>query len=168
MVKPHLYLSALVVSAAALFSAPAGADTSVGQLAIAAMVPQNCKVNVLDLPFGTYDPLMRHAAASLDAASSLTVTCTKNTSLRILLGGGENAGNAGPRRMAQGDQKLAYQLFRDPSRNQVWGSGESGVSLPGTRGARAPEVLTIYGRIPPGQVVLAGRYTDTVVATLEF
>jgi spore coat protein U-like protein len=29
-------------------------------------------------------------------------------------------------------------------------------------------VLTIYGRIPAGQEVLAGRYADTVVATLEF
>jgi len=158
----------LFCAAGFLLTGPLRAETAESSLAVTVSVSQNCRVAVADLPFGNYDPLLTHTTTSLDATSRLEVSCTKNIPLTVTLGSGENqAGPEATRQMAQGAQRLTYELFRNPSRTQAWGRGEPGVRLRGT-GRGAPDVLTIYGRIPAGQVVLAGYYADTIVATLEF
>ncbi|HAR53032.1 MAG TPA: hypothetical protein DCS45_14310, partial [Roseovarius nubinhibens] len=70
------------------------------------------------------------------------------------------------RRMTNGLSTLAYGLYRDPSRTQVWGS------LPGTRatgvGSGSNQRYNVYGRIHAGQTTVLGTYTDNVVVTVNY
>ena len=86
-------------------------------------------------------------------------------SLTFALDGGLS-GNINARQMQQGAGRLNYQIYRNAVRNAVWGSGADaqGVVLVGTQSGS----VTVYGRIPSGQVVPDGTYTDTVNVTLTF
>ena len=66
---------------------------------------------------------------------------------------------------------LGYNVFTSPSMAVVWGDGTGGTStvamgpVPGRRPLRP---VTIYGRIPAGQNVSAGTYSDTLVVTITW
>jgi spore coat protein U-like protein len=148
-------------------SAASRAETASVALRVTASVAANCKISVSDLSFGAYDPLVTHAGSSLDASAALMITCTRGTSASVLMDGGLNGGTGGAaRQMSSGLQKLSYLIYIDSSRSTVWSpGGRLGVSV---RSAGSPERFEVYGRIPPGQVVLAGSYSDRVTATVEF
>ena len=51
---------------------------------------------------------------------------------------------------------------------QIWRTGAfGGLTIPAAP-SRAARTFTVYGRVPAGQDVVAGPYTDTVVATINF
>jgi spore coat protein U-like protein len=72
----------------------------------------------------------------------------------------------GPRR------SLAYQLYVDAARTQIWGDGTSGTSpITGTLTVASNGSVTqsfyVYGRVAGGQnSAEAGSYLDTLVVTL--
>jgi spore coat protein U domain-containing protein, fimbrial subunit CupE1/2/3/6 len=154
-----------VVLAAVAASARAGSVTAT--LGVSADVVENCRVSTRDLSFGVYDPLGSNAGSDLDASTSLTVVCTKGASVRVVLGTGE-AQRGHVRQLSGAGQFLDYQLYRDSVRTQVWSTGDLAVQIPSAGGAHAPNILTIYGRIPAGQNILAGTFTDRVTASVEF
>jgi len=149
----------------ALSFSPARSESRFTTLVVASTVASNCRIAVSDLSFGAYDPLVTHAASSLDASTILTVTCTKGTTANVLVSDGGH-GAAGARRMASGSQSLSYELYRDASRSSRWERGN--VLALRAEGAFTPTTLAVYGRIPAGQVVPAGAYSDTVTATVDF
>jgi spore coat protein U-like protein len=158
-----LFLIAMVPAAGA------AAQTVSGELEVRATVVPNCRLIVAPLIFGDYDPIVVHEASALDAESELRLTCTRNSSATISLDHGRFAvSGSGPRVMTDGSQRLAYQLFQDPSRAAVWGQGEDAVAILGISSLSNPYTLTIYGRIPPGQEVLSGSYSDVVTAIVDF
>jgi spore coat protein U-like protein len=161
---------AVVLSVACLVvggSATAGIIASSFQ--VSASVSPRCTIVASDLAFGVYDPFVANAQVGLDAAAALTVTCTRGLVGAIAVDAGLNGGAAGSgRQMASGSQRLIYQIFKDPSRTTVWQAGPSGAAAISLGGAKSPERIALFGRIPPGQVVLSGRYTDTVTATVQF
>jgi spore coat protein U domain-containing protein, fimbrial subunit CupE1/2/3/6 len=131
---------------------------------VSAGVAPVCTIVTSDLAFGAYDPLVANARVGLDAEASVTVTCTRAVPGAVAVDGGLYGG----RRMASGAQRLAYQIYKDASHATVWQAGpEGGVAIVGG-GATQPERVTLFGRIPPGQVVLSGRYTDSITATVQF
>lgn len=71
------------------------------------------------------------------------------------------------RRMISGTGYLSYNLFCDSGYSQIWADGGGGTcARPGSHSGSAvsPDTEhTVYGRIPGGQYVAAGSYTDTVV-----
>jgi spore coat protein U-like protein len=70
--------------------------------------------------------------------------------------------------MQAGAEYLTYELYSDSVRSTVWGSGAgSGLSLTPAP-SRAPRTFDVYGRIPSGQDVAVGSYSDSVVATINF
>ena len=79
---------------------------------------------------------------------------------------GGTSGNINARQMRNGANSLNYQLYRTPARTSIWGTGtDSQVHiLLGTQSG----FVTVHGRIPAGQVVPEGTYTDTVNITLTF
>jgi spore coat protein U domain-containing protein, fimbrial subunit CupE1/2/3/6 len=158
-----------LILAAALVAAPAVARAAsvTATFGVAADVVENCRVSTRDLSFGVYDPLGLNAGKDLDASTSLTVVCTKGTSVRVILGAGQGD-SAGLRQLSGAGQFLGYQLYRDPVRTEVWSQGDAAVQIPNAGGAHAPNILTIYGRIPAGQSILAGTFTDRVTASVEF
>ena len=95
----------------------------------------------------------------------MTVTCTKGITVNVLVDDGSHE-SAGVRRMASGPQNLGYELYRDASRSSRWERGNA-LALK-AEGVFIPTTLGVYGRIPAGQVVPAGAYSDTVTATVDF
>jgi spore coat protein U-like protein len=147
------------------------ATTATSNLSVTATVAANCSISAGTLAFGSYDPVVTNASAALNGSGTVNVTCTNGTSATITLGQGSNpAGgstDAAPaRQMANGANRLSYDLYSDAARTTVWGN-TAGTGL-GHTGTGAAVALTVYGSVPGGQNKPAGSYSDTVVATVTF
>ncbi|MFX7139997.1 spore coat protein U domain-containing protein, partial [Acinetobacter baumannii] len=62
---------------------------------------------------------------------------------------------------------VAYQLYRDAARTQIWGNTPGTDTVAGT-GNGAAQTLTVYGRVRPQSTPAAGAYTSTITATINF
>ena len=132
-------------------------------LTVSAEVVSNCVIATSNLAFGQYDPLAENASRQLDGSAEVTMLCTRSTSAALSLDSGRNS--VGSTRTLTGTgQHVSYQLFRDAGRTQEWGGGLQFVS----EGIHKAQQVTLYGRIPPGQEVVSGMYTDVVTATVDF
>ncbi len=131
-----------------------------------------CNVSATGVSFGPYDVF---SGAPLDSTGSVTVSCDEVPPPNVVIEIGPSAGSGGfnPRRMrhASRPDRLDYNLFTDASRSSVWGDGTSGtqiVSLKRVKRQKPPVVTTIYGRIPPGQNVSVGSYSDALTVTITW
>lgn len=159
-------VSPRLVALAALFVLPAigRAQTSTNDLTVTATVQAACSVDAAALAFGTYDP-----NAALDQNAQITVRCTQGANFWLGLGVGQN--NTGTRRMASGGSFLSYELYRsaaDRTANTVWDNADPGSTVGATNAGYQPYLVDVYGRIPAGQWVPAGNYSDTVLMTVNF
>jgi spore coat protein U-like protein len=136
----------------------------------------SCAVSATGLNFGVYDPL---SAAPLVASGQVTVTCglAGGMAVRVSLTTSYSMGSSGSyalRTMRSGTNPLNYNLFFDAAFTQICGNGTGGSSqgqAAFTLNPRTPTRSTtsvIYGRIPAGQDVLPGTYTDTIVVTVTY
>jgi spore coat protein U-like protein len=145
-------------------------------LALIAIVPAGraraaCDVVTTNLAFGAYDVF---SPVPRDSTGTVTVSCDEAPPPDVVISIGPSAAGGGfhPRRMRHsvlGDT-LGYNLYSDPSLGSVWGDGTAGtatVTLPKVKKPK-PEVATIYGRIPPGQNVSVGSYSDTLTVTITW
>lgn len=143
----------------------ASAATTTGSFSVTANVTVNCKVTGTTLAFGAYDPT---SATALDGTSTLSVKCTKGAVVAsVQLDKGANAGVGTQRQMIAGADKLSYDLYTDTARSVAWTSATTGNGFT-SAGPSTPNTLTVYGRIPLGQDVPVGSYTDSVTATVNF
>jgi spore coat protein U-like protein len=139
----------------------------------------DCAIGSASLSFGTYSPAL---VTPDDTAVTVTVTCryvapgTTSVNYRVSLSDGLNATSATARRMAAGPDLLAYNVYDDPARTRVWGSGSGGTTVasgsmtvgPGVGNGTRTATHVIYGRIPPLLDVEPGSYFDTLVLTLTY
>jgi len=142
--------------------------SSTATLTVHAVVVRNCTVVASPVDFGNYDPLVANRTQPLDSMGTVTVECTRGTAPTVELDLGSNADGT-TRRMSEGTEFLVYELYSDPGRTTIWGTGSQGVKLPaspGIGGGATPE--TIYGRIDAGQNAAPGDYNDTVNVTVIF
>jgi spore coat protein U-like protein len=74
------------------------------------------------------------------------------------------------REMRRGVDVLQYNLYRDASRTVIWGNLSGGTSVYYDYGLanNRDTTVTVYGRIPAGQDVSAGAYSDTVTIEIWF
>jgi len=156
--KSRLLLAAVVAFAAA----PAAADTDTDILTVKVTVQEACTIAGNTLDFGTYNSGQQ---AALDAEASVSYSNCAAGTLEIALDGGA-AANVAERAMANGDSSLRYQLYKNSGRSQIWGTGSDAL----LQQLLVPDSgnIPVYGRIPGGQNVPAGAYTDTVNVTLTF
>jgi len=135
-----------------------------------------CTVSATGPAFGTYDPL--NPSPTL-ANGSVTATCTLsgNTSTTVNITSSYSTGSSGTyssRTMRSGANILNYNLYFDAAFTQIRGDGTGGSQTGGatmtlTRTSRTDQASSpIYGRIPAGQDVAAGNYSDTIVVTLIY
>lgn len=132
-----------------------------------------CSLATGNVAFGTYDVF---SPTSLDTSSTVIVTCSRdggpqNINVTIGIGPGANGGTTASRKMrtSSGDL-LNYNLFKNAGMTSVWGQ------IPGfdayTQTLAVPNKSTaqlsvmIFGRIPAGQDVMKGTYSDNVVVTV--
>lgn len=156
----------VIVTAALIISAPLQAGTTTNKLEVSSVVPANCRITISDLAFPDYDPLDQNASRELNGAADVRMICTRQARATIVIDTGRN-GSGRSRAMSDGGQRVAYQLYRDSNRTQVWGSGAEGLQFVST-GYKNPQQFIVYASIPPGQEVASGTYTDVVVATVDF
>jgi spore coat protein U-like protein len=69
--------------------------------------------------------------------------------------------------MVSGPDSLGYNLYTDAARTQVWGDFFNGGTIQ-VAPAGTPARLDVYGRIPAGQNVATGSYTDSITVTFFF
>jgi spore coat protein U-like protein len=145
------------------------AATATANLSVSATISSNCTITTASVGFPSYDPVVAHATSPDDSTSgSVTITCTKGTIPSIGLGLGANASGS-QMRMSNGSASyLAYALYQDAGRTTVWGDSGSLLFYPGPATSKDPRTYPVYGRIPAGQDLPAGTYTDTVTATVNF
>lgn len=155
----------LLVCAVALAPAAAHAGAASDTFEVTATVLATCEVSAQDLAFGNYDPI---ASAHLDAATTLSVTCTSGTPYQIGLSLGDGSGaSTATRYMTQGSDTLGYALYQDSARTTVWGETLNGNTRAGV-GSGAAAVIDVYGRVPMHQSAPAGPYSDTIVVTVTW
>ena len=155
---------------------------------------QECSITAIPVNFGDFVTI---SPASLDTVGAVTVSCSGVLSYSVIIGPGSNSGGIfSPRKMAQNGYTLNYNLYIDPARTQVWGDGTGSTfvqsvttppfvptSLPsgasgGKKGSAKrklnlalgarKDTFVVYGRIPPGQVIPAGQYSDNLTVTVVF
>lgn len=175
----------VVIAASAASIALAGtalaAGTASQNLNISAQVNNNCTIATTAVAFGIYDPIVTNKAGTgadvNNGAGKLTVTCTKKSSgVTLALGNGGNF-NLGARRMTDGTDFLAYELYQPPNvtpatactfpGTTVWNSvntlNPAAASFDGTA-----KDFFICGTVAKGQNVEVGSYADVVIATVNF
>lgn len=134
----------------------------------------SCSVTASPFAFGDYDPF---GLADIDAVGNVSVTCGAllvgaNISYEISLGPGAS-GDQLNRAMSNGGDALAYNLFTDAARTTIWGDGTGGSNTVSFSYALSlifsrTDDFPIYGRLPAGQNVSVGAYSDTLVVTVQF
>lgn len=157
-----------VACATAMLATPAIgiAATATTTFQVTATVLSVCTVSATNLAFGNYDA---SSGTPNDASSTVTTTCSNTTGYTVALNAGTGSGGTvAVRRMTNGANTLDYSMYTTVGRTTVWGDGTlSTVTQAGT-GNGAGQALTVFGRIPIGQYVTAGSYTDTVTATVTY
>ena len=136
-----------------------------------ATVQPDCTVSASTLDFGTTGTNLE--TQSVEAASTITMRCTKGVNYNIALDAGVgNGATVAQRKMTHdsGGATLPYQLFRDPARTQPWGDGSSGTSTVSATGAgtQVASSHTVYGRLLPQSSPAVGQYHDTVTVTVTY
>lgn len=101
------------------------------------------------LSFGTLSSLYNNVdVASTSGAGSIIVTCTPGTAISIALDYGVNGGSATRRYMSNGGgNTLAYQLYQDANRANVWGNSTLALSVASF--PSSTQTYTVYGRLLP-------------------
>lgn len=158
-------LGAAAIAALATVAQGASAATATTTFQVDATVVSSCSVAATNHSFGNYDPL---AVLPTNGSSSVTVQCTLLTPYNVALNAGTGSGaSVTTRKMTKGSDTLNYSLYRDPTCSLIWGEtiGTDTLAFVGTGLAVAH---TVYGRIPAGQNVNTGTYTDTITVTVNF
>jgi len=141
------------------------AGTSTGAMSVTATVLDSCSVIAAPLAFGSYA-----STAAVLATSTLTINCSNSTSYTVGLDLGQGTGATVASRKMVGPQTtdlLNYQLFSDSARSVAWGPTVGTNTVAGV-GTGVSQSLTVYGRIPAGQLLRAGAYTDTVSVLVTY
>lgn len=128
----------------------------------------HCQLNVQPVNFGFYDIF---SPVSTDTFAGLTVNCAVGTLYRVSFSPGlYSNGQFNNRRMlgSNGRDYLRYNLFLEPAHVTLWGDGTAGSSIISRISTTVPDVLPVYGRISPLQMVSPGEYRDSIIVTVEW
>lgn len=132
---------------------------------VSATVTNNCTIGATNLSFGTAGVI----GTGINAAGSLSITCTNGDSWRVSLNGG-GSGNVAARTMQRqgGGGSVGYQLYTDSARILPWGDGSGGTTRVTGTGTGLAQAVNVYGRVPAQSTPMPGNYSDTITATIEF
>jgi spore coat protein U-like protein len=127
----------------------------------------NCSIATTSIAFGNYDVF---SASPTDTTGSVSFTCNATASIAITLSKGSSPTFSRRRLNGPPPDTLNYNLYLDVARTTVWGDGTASTATYTNTNppVNTQVVVTIYGRIPAGQDVSAGTYTDTITATINF
>lgn len=118
------------------------------------------------LNFGEHSQLLHHAFAQTAMDASIRVLCSDSTTYQITINQGLHGDTISNRRMqhSAGGEYLAYQLYQDVARTQVW---DDTTGLSGT-GTGSMQQHVVYGVLPPQVTPPAGAYHDQLIITVSW
>jgi spore coat protein U-like protein len=129
---------------------------------VTATVTSQCSVSASTLDFGSVGLLL----ANTDGTSSVSVQCASGVAYQVGLDNGQHA--TGTTRRMQGPGGLVtYELYRNSTRTQRWGSTLNTDTVTGS-GNGGSQTLTVYGRVPNQTTPSAGTYNDTITVTVTY
>jgi spore coat protein U-like protein len=138
---------------------------------VAALGPRvlagSCEVSASPVVFGSYEPTH---PSDLVTVGTLILRCSGvRGPVKIELTAGDS-NNFHQRIMRQGNSKLAYNLYVDPTATSVWGDGSAGSQVFTTPAPTFGALVRVpvYGRIQSRQDASAGNYSDNVSVVLSF
>jgi spore coat protein U-like protein len=164
----------LLVGALVVSSDRAVAATATSNFTVTATVVASCTISTAGIGFGNYDPVVANATTPVDANGTVTVACTSGAATTVGMNQGATPTGASTaaaplRQMASGAvNRMRYDLYQDAARTTAWGDVGTAAAEAYNSTGKAAVTLNIYGRIPSGQDVVVGAYTDTVTATIQF
>ena len=125
-----------------------------------------CTIAATPVSLGSYDVFS--TSPNDNGIGTLTIVCGggPGNNYLVTLSMGQSGGYT-TRVMKSGANPLNYNLYTDAARTTIWGDGTGGSSFM-TAAKNATTTLNVYGRIPAGQDVPAGSYTDNITATVTF
>ena len=126
-------------------------------------VSASCSLAATSLGFGVYDP-----SATGNSSGDLSINCTMGISYKVGLGPGANATATSRRMGGPNGSFLIYQLFSESSHAVAWGDGTNFGATVDRIGSGSNQTVPVYGRIPSGQNVHPGSYSDTVTVTVDY
>jgi spore coat protein U-like protein len=126
----------------------------------------SCTISTTSVNFGSYNVF---TGSATDSTGTITLDCNGSAhDIIVTLSKGASSG-FNPRTMLKGAEALSYNLYRDAARTSIWGDGSGGtLTYTNANPPNAPFNVTVYGRVPAGQDVSAGVYSDTVSAVINF
>jgi spore coat protein U-like protein len=132
-----------------------------------ASVDATCVVSTTRLAFyaGQVAPNADSSGAQIDATAFVKVHCTDGAAYDVGLGNGANF--LGTRRLASGENFIAYNLYSDSAHDVSWGNTLHTDTVEGF-GNGSVQTLTVYGRITAGQSLSVGQYTDIIPVTVYY
>ncbi len=146
-------------------SPPGSCSTSILEtfpFSVTANVTSQCAVSASTLDFGSVGLLL----ANTDGTSTVTVQCASGVAYQVGLDNGQHA--TGTTRRLQGPGGLVtYELYRNTTRTQRWGSTLNTDTVTGS-GNGGNQALTVYGRVPNQTTPSAGTYNDTITVTVTY
>jgi spore coat protein U-like protein len=158
------YVATLSLAALGLAIGSAQAQVT-NTMPVQITIQNACNVNTVaptTLDFGTQGPLI----ANVDQNATITVTCTTGANYNVALDGGGGA-DIGSRRMINGGNTVAYQLYRDAGHTLVWGATIGTDTLAGSGNGLA-QALPVYGRVPAQTTPPAAVYNDSITVTVSY
>ncbi|KPC52910.1 Csu type fimbrial protein [Amantichitinum ursilacus] len=140
--------------------------TQTSQFQVNLTLQAACTITSSALNFGTQGVL----TSAINQSTQLSVTCTNSAPYSIGLDAGNVTGSAVSSRLLQagaGGPTVAFQLYQDSSRSQIWGNTVGVDALTGV-GNGSAQTLSVYGQIAPQSTPAAGTYSTTITATISF
>jgi spore coat protein U-like protein len=132
-----------------------------------------CTINTSPIRFGNYDSF---SSTPSDTAGTITINCSSEVvKATLTLSQSSTSGSFNPRQMkcSGGADLLNYNIYTDVARTIIFGNGTGGttdIGLKRPTGKPEPwsQIISIYGRIPPGQNVSVGNYSDALTVTIDW
>ena len=129
------------------------------------VMPACAIISATPVSFGLYSVFRAEPTDSTGALSFMCTGATGNVSIGL-----SGAGADGARAMTSGAESMAYNIYMDAGRTQVWGDGTSGAGpAVYSRPADATTMTAVmYGRVFAGQDIMTGSYSTSLIATINF
>jgi spore coat protein U-like protein len=126
-----------------------------------------CTVSATSVNFGSYNVF---TGSATDSTGTVTINCNGSVHNIVITLSKGSSSTYNARTMVKGAEVLSYNLYRDAACTSVWGDGTGGTSTytDANPANNSDIVITVYGRVPAGQDVSAGSYSDTVSAVINF
>ncbi len=134
-------------------------------LPVSANLISACRISAQPLNFGIHPS---NFTRNVTSTSTITSSCTKGTPYQIGLNNGLHAvGNQ--RRMKAGDGAfIHYELYKDASRSQRWGSALNTAETLAGVATGVAQNASVYGTVVPQAGLKAADYKDTITVTITY